>query len=286
MQSGNSSWTRGLVPVNDTELWVERAGSGPLLMTLHGGLGFDHTYLRPWLDPLARSTELVYFDLRGQGRSRRLPPDAWSTTSLATFVADIDALRAALGSERMVLLGTSFGAYLALEYALAHNERLDALILCSAGADFAHGATIAQNAIARGGALGEAFLGAISSPIPDDNYFAFRFPSFLPLYFHGSVPPGFMADTRYSAAAANFGFAELAGWSVRARLGEIRTPTLVIVGDDDFITPRSPCADELLSGLPAARLDVVPASGHFPYAENAAHVLDSVTRFLADHVRG
>ncbi len=60
--------------VNGTELFFDVVGSGldaasgfrqkPTLIILHGGPGFDHTYLRPWLDPLGEVAQLVYVDER------------------------------------------------------------------------------------------------------------------------------------------------------------------------------------------------------------------------------
>ena len=273
----------GLAPLGDTSLWIRRRGHGPLLLTVHGGLGFDHTSFVPWLDPLAAGHTLVHADLRGNGRSPRPAPDAWAAIDHATWVADLDRLRASLGHDRLVLLGHSYGAFLALDYALAHPDRLAGLILCGAAPSFTHVDRVAANAVARGGDLGVAFLQALAAPIPDDATFATLFPPFLPLYFHEPARArGFFADTRFSAAALNRSLGQLvATWDVTARLPEITAPTLVLVGDDDFITPRDPCADRLLAGLPRASLAVLPGAGHFPFAETPEPFLAAVDAFLA-----
>src|SRR5580700_10785305 len=67
--------------VNGTELYFDVVGSSldpsngyrqkPTLVILHGGPGFDHTYLRPWLDPVSEVAQLIYVDERGCGRSAR-----------------------------------------------------------------------------------------------------------------------------------------------------------------------------------------------------------------------
>src|SRR5258708_36507253 len=67
--------------VNGTELFFDVAGSEldvaadfrqkPTMIMLHGGPGFDHTYLRPWLDPMSGFARLIYIDQRGCGRSQR-----------------------------------------------------------------------------------------------------------------------------------------------------------------------------------------------------------------------
>ena len=57
------------VSVNGTDLYYVVTGDGPPCLVMHGGLGMDHTYLRPWLDPLKDTLQLVYYDHRGNGRS-------------------------------------------------------------------------------------------------------------------------------------------------------------------------------------------------------------------------
>ena len=65
--------------MNDTALFFERFGSGLPLLVMHGGPGLDHSYFRPWLDPLGAFAELIYDDHRGNGRSS-------STASLAGLI--------------------------------------------------------------------------------------------------------------------------------------------------------------------------------------------------------
>src|SRR5437016_4873387 len=119
--------------VNGTELFYALHGDGRPLVTLHGGLGLDHTYFRPWLDALGDAAQLVYYDQRGHGRSQRPPLDH---VGHDTWAADAEELRAHLGHERIVLFGHSYGGYLAQEYALAFGERLAGLILCSTAPAF------------------------------------------------------------------------------------------------------------------------------------------------------
>src|SRR5580658_8994048 len=106
-------------------------GSGSPLVTLHGGPGMDHTYFRPWLDPLGEVRQVVYYDMLGSGRSAR---DVNLGQGMDAWVAEVDAMRAFLGHERIDLFGHSFGSFVALKYALAHPERVSSLVLCSAAA--------------------------------------------------------------------------------------------------------------------------------------------------------
>ena len=59
--------------LNGTELFYVEVVEGTPCLVMHGGLGFDHTCLHPWLDPMGDVMHLVYYDHRGNGRSDRPP---------------------------------------------------------------------------------------------------------------------------------------------------------------------------------------------------------------------
>ena len=63
--------TDGYVAVSRGRLYCRVAGEGMPLVVLHGGPDFNHRYLLPELDVLARDRRLVYYDQRGRGRSAR-----------------------------------------------------------------------------------------------------------------------------------------------------------------------------------------------------------------------
>jgi proline iminopeptidase len=114
------------------ELFTLEVGSGPdVAIMLHGGPGAAHDYLRPGLDALAEPgrRRLLYYDQRGCGRSPLLPgepPAGWRT-----HVADLEAIRGQLSQEQLTLVGYSWGALLALLYALEHPDRVARLALVS-----------------------------------------------------------------------------------------------------------------------------------------------------------
>jgi proline iminopeptidase len=73
----------------------------------------------------------------------------------------------------------------------------------------------------------------------------------------------------------------LPGWTVMDRLREIKVPTLVMAGREDFIFPPE-CQAELAAGIPDARLRIINQAGHNPYAEQSAEVMAAVRDFLPD----
>jgi proline iminopeptidase len=99
-----------------------------LVIVLHGGPGAHHDYLLPQYDLLATGRELFHYDQRGGGRSpvSREVPVGWRD-----HVADLEAIRADLGVERLTLLGYSWGGLLAVLYYLEHPARVERLALVS-----------------------------------------------------------------------------------------------------------------------------------------------------------
>jgi proline iminopeptidase len=114
--------------VNGVRLFTRRVGTGPLVAVLHGGPGAHHDYLLPQYDLLSQGRELFYYDQRGGGQSPvpRDTPVGWRE-----HVADLDALRAALGVERLTLCGYSWGGLLAILYLLEHPAKVERLALVS-----------------------------------------------------------------------------------------------------------------------------------------------------------
>jgi 3-oxoadipate enol-lactonase len=113
------------VDVNGARLWVEDEGEGPAVLFVHGGLG-DLRLWEPQARALARQFRSIRYDLRFWGRSTG-PPAAFSAVDDAVGVLD------ALGVERAALVGLSLGGGLALDVALAHPDRVWALVHVAAG---------------------------------------------------------------------------------------------------------------------------------------------------------
>ena len=112
-------------------MWHKIVGAGDAipLLTLHGGPGAGHDYLEP-LEALAGDRPVVFFDQLGCGRSEQ--PDDHALWHIERFVEEVAAVRAALGLERIHLLGHSWGGWLAIEYMLGKPPGVESLILaCS-----------------------------------------------------------------------------------------------------------------------------------------------------------
>ena len=100
----------------------------PTIVFVHGGPGFDHSMFKAFYAQLTDIAQLVYYDHRGNGRSEDGPKERWT---LDQWSDDLRALCETLGIERPIVFGTSFGGFVALNYAARHPEHPGKLIVSS-----------------------------------------------------------------------------------------------------------------------------------------------------------
>ncbi|WP_144006942.1 alpha/beta fold hydrolase, partial [Pelomonas sp. KK5] len=100
----------------------------PTLICMHGGPGFDHSAFKPGFSRLADLAQIVYYDHRGHGRSDPRPREEWT---LDTWADDIVRLCSALGIEKPIVLGQSFGGFVAQRYIARHPGHARGVILSS-----------------------------------------------------------------------------------------------------------------------------------------------------------
>ncbi len=274
------------VALNGTSLHYTEHGSGSPVLMLHGGLGLDQSTLRPWLDPLGERVRIVFLDLRGCGRSE--PLHDGEPVTHATWADDADALREHLGLDRWTVFGHSYGGILALEYALRYPERTTGLVLCSAAPAFAHPDVAMANAAERGAPEAVAALHeALAGPVPSDDAFEAVWRAVAPLYLHRPTAETLSAITdgvRYRAAAFNASIlGALADYDIRDCLGDVGAPTLILAGRHDWIFPPKYGSLPLAAGIPGADLILFEQSGHFPFVEEPAAFLATVSDWLDQH---
>jgi len=255
--------------INGTELFYATIGEGIPCLVMHGGLGFDHTYLHPWLDPLGDTLQLIYYDHRGNGRSGR--PDK-ETMTHAQFAADAEALAVHLGHEKVAVLGHSYGGFIALEFALRHPNHLSHLILLDTAPTFNYGDEIRQNALrqAQRQSNTDEILAVLQEDWSTDEEKRARFPIIWPIYFK-NFDPDIGARLLANSIVTVSGGAregELKAYNVIPRLGEIQTPTLILAGREDWVCPPSK-AHILHDGIPNSELVIFEDSGHLPYVEES-----------------
>jgi proline iminopeptidase len=270
--------------IRDVHLFVEVVGRGYPLALMHGGPGGDHWTMLPFRQLADRFT-LVFYDHRCNGRSVGAPVTSMTWENLT---ADADALRQRLGFEKWAVLGHSFGGKVALEYALRYPDSLSHLILLDAGGDSYWDQENAPELLAKRGfsrrkvELARRWFNGQIAPWE-------FFPTLMRLggaydphtSFWSAVRMMF-AERRTKARpqAEIFGFGQLTkGWTVMDRLDEIRVPTLVMAGRDDFVFPPEH-QGQLAAGIPNARLEIIEHAGHNPHNEQTAEVMEAVRNFI------
>ena len=273
-----------IATVNGVDLFYETVGQGRPIIFMHGGLGLDHAYFRPWLDPLADHYQLIFFDTSGNGRSPR--PNGFEGVSHETWVEEADALRAHLGLERIILFGHSYGSFLSMEYAIRHADRLDGLILADAAPALDYPEIVVGNAQKRGTPEQvTTVIEALTSPADSDGAFRKIWNTIAPLYYHhfdSEIAADIDRRTHYSAGGFNHAFGVCVPlYNVESRLDEIPTRTLILTGREDWITPPEQ-GERINSRLSDSELVIFEQSGHFPFIEEQTAFLRVVRTWLSD----
>lgn len=245
--------------------WRE-AGSGLPVVFLHG-LGMTRTGWDAQLAALCDRYRCVAWDMPGYGASPGL--EHFSLEVAADAAA---GLIAQLGGSSHVV-GMSMGGMVALQLALRHPACVRSLSLVDTSPAFGLDGTdseewkAARLAPMLTGAevadFAEPVLRGVMAPDPDPSAVAAAVASML------RVPRAGLMQT----------IAALPDHDLRARLGEISTPTLVVVGELDEETPPA-YAEALAAGISGARLEVISGAGHMtPFEAPAA-----LSRLLRDHI--
>lgn len=266
-------------------LSYERRGSGPLLVCHPGGPGGSSAEFRDFAG-LDDTFELLLLSPRGSAGSD--PADDYS---IASYVADLEALREHLGLERMNLLGFSHGGVIAMAYAAAHEAHVAQLVLACTLATWSEEAeTEMQRGIeARSGepwfeAAQEAIQAEQAGEFSTAEELVANVQQQMPLYFRrweGNERVGreLAADFAKAEPLHHFNTVEFPTFDLRPELRTIDIPTLVVLGADDFIA-NSVCAEEIVRELPNGRLVTIPDSGHFVYIEQPEAFRAALTEFL------
>jgi proline iminopeptidase len=289
----------GFVDANGVMIYYKTLGKGEPLMIVHGGPGASHDYLLPYLLPLARTNKLIFIDERGSGRSSGLEDPSGYTVE--NMVEDVEAVRTALNLGKMNLLGHSYGGVLAQAYALKYQQNLDHLILCSTFHStrmlndvfqqmlakmtpdlrgriqkmekeglFGHGKDYEKNRYTdeyMKAAWGEGYFPYLYQKHPDPNY-----------------DPGF-AGTSWALYREMWGShgefvvdGNLSSVEYGDRLGTIKVPTLITVGDHDEVDPS--IAKDMQARIPGSKLVILPDSGHMTFVDQPTMFVSAVDDFI------
>jgi 3-oxoadipate enol-lactonase len=264
--------------VGGKELWYEEAGEGPALVLVHEGVA-DSTMWDDLVDDFACEYRVLRYDLPGYGRSP-LPPGPFS------HIRDLVSLLDGLDVDRASIVGVSVGGRIALDFALVHPDRVDALVLTAPGlpgwdwseemehVDEQEEALVEARDVEGAAALAVRvwFDGPHRSPADVDAELRERALEMNRRAYAIQIPA-------YTAEQQP-GPSEQLDPPTIGRLGEVRTPTLVVVPDLDVPDILGIC-ELLASGIPGARKVVMEGVAHFAPMERPEEFTRLVLDFLA-----
>ncbi len=281
----------GCVNVNQQDhLYYQIFGSGDPIVVVNGGPGLDQTYLLPQMQELAKNHTVIFYDQRGTGRSLDAKVDA-ETMTLHQFVEDLENLRKTLGYSKITLLGHSFGAFIAMHYAIKYQDHLKSLVFVHPHPATSVGYQAFEDYSAKALAPLEPQLNQITNRQSFNDYDPETIIQYYRLLFKIYFADPFKVDQltlTFTKATAEASFKVLdffikndlaKPYDLRPQLSQIKVPTLIVHGDKDPIPLWT--AEQLKEVIPYARMVVLKNCGHFPYIESPAEFFKEVSDFLA-----
>lgn len=265
----------GTMVINGSEVYYKTMGEGEPLLVIHGGPVLDHSYFLPHLESLAKDYQLIFYDQRACGKSSVAIDSA--TMNLVGFVDDIEQIRQNLKLEKLNVMGHSWGGLIAMKYAIAHDDRVDHLIL--------------SNSMAPSAADWQAENIASANKInPDDkrrldnivSTGLLRSPNAIPyikemmllsfksqMYDRENIDQlNLFIPQDFQKRSAVFGLLgpDLGTYDLYSDLNKVKSPTLVLFGESEEAVNLH--ASKMTDALSNAELKVIDHSGHFPFIEN------------------
>ena len=285
----------GRIPFHGYHTWYrvvgdrEEPGKLPLL-ALHGGPGATHDYLESLEAIAATGRRVIFYDQLGCGKSATPPnPSLWT---IGLYVEEVNAVRAALGLDRVHILGQSWGGMLGMEYALTQPAGLASLTIADSPASMTQWVSEAnrlraelppdvQQTLLSHEAAGTTdspeYIAAVDvfyrrhvcrvEPMPEYVARAFANLDANPEVYHTMNGP-----SEFHVIGT------LKDWDITSRLGEIHVPTLVISGRYDEATPA--IAETVHRGIPGSEWVLFEHSSHMPHAEEPERFMPVLDDFL------
>jgi pimeloyl-ACP methyl ester carboxylesterase len=255
--------------------YVDRGAGEPVLL-VHG-FPLDHTMWDAQIGALSKHARVIAPDLRGFGQSPLGPVDPTDGITMERYADDLaeflDELN--LGADQpVVFVGLSMGGYIAWQFARKYASRLRALVLLDARSladtdDARAGRLKMAESVAEWGSGRVAEMMGPRLSAPSTFKTKPEIIAALRRVVENTAPAAIAAAQRGLAARP-----DMTGF-----LPQIKVPTLVIVGDQDVISPPAEM-QAIAAAIPNASFVVIPNSGHMTTMENPEAVNVALTRFI------
>lgn len=260
----------GFAEVNGTRLYYETAGSGFPLVLIHGGL-MDRRMWDGQIEPFGRDYRVIRYDVRGYDRSDK-PRGRFS------HIEDLYQLLKFLKVDKAHILGLSMGGQIAIDFALDHPGMTASLIpVASAMSGFPY-----RNAEKMESKYEAIFAAAREGQMDLAVERTLQLPFFVPVKSDPSIREKMKIMIKANFMSWASSQAQYADWpepSAYERIGRLRAPTLILVGDHD-VSDIQAVADRLAAAVPGAKKVVIRDAGHHLNMENPEAFNRAVLEFL------
>jgi len=277
----------GYINTDESSLYYKTIGKGEPLIVLHGGPGYDHQSLMPYIGNLGKYCKVVLYDQRGSGLSTG-PVDSTSI-NVDRFVEDIEIIRRHLGVEKINLSGISWGGILALFYSVKYPDKLNSLVLFSTAAS----AEIASKIVPALKKKRTKEDSEILKELSNSDGFKNNEPKVLEEFFSVFCKAYFVDQSLASKlgvtinentaknhwAIDNFIMASIENFDLHNQLKIIDCPTLIMHGRHDPMPIEG--AEKINEKILNSELVVFENSGHLIYIEEEEKFISTVSEFLS-----
>ncbi len=301
VQSGGVKMIPIKTPLGSFKVWTKRFGNNPRIkvLLLHGGPAMTHEYMECFESFFPQQGfEFYEYDQLGSYYSDQ-PKDSslWTTER---FVEEVEQVRQAIGagSTNFYILGNSWGGILAMEYALKYQHNMKALLVANMMASCPDYGKYAEEVLAK--QMDPAVLAEIRSLEAKNDFANPRYMELLLPHFYKKHlcrleewPDGFNRTMKHvnseiytlMQGPSEFGISgRLTQWDIKARLKEIKVPTLMIGAKHDTMDPAA--MEEQSKLVQKGRYLYCPNGSHLAMWDDQQVFMNGVIQFIKDVDQG
>jgi len=286
----SSPFQEKFISSNGAEIYCRQCGHSDPIIIIHGAPGLTQDYLYPYFAHLSENHLVVFYDQRGCGRSRSELTE--NQINVPNFINDIEAIRKALNADKITLLGHSWGGFLGMKYAIQYPDAVHKLILLdtmpASQEEFTEFIVEVTKRLApihdELQALEATEIYQSGDPETVEKQLKLVFKTYLhdpnnidKLHFN-LTREAFHSGAKVFALLCDQIF--LKPYDIFADLPKIKSPTLILHGDNDPISYKM--AEHIHQSIPHAQFVKIEHCGHFPFVEQADELFPVIQKFLKE----
>ena len=286
-----------ITPIGTFKVWTKRFGNNPRIkvLLLHGGPAFTHEYMECFESFFTKEgIEFYEYDQLGSYYSDQ-PKDS-SLWTVDRFVDEVEQVRKAIGADEtnFYVLGNSWGGILGMEYTLKHQDKMKALIVANMVASAPEYGKYASEVLAPQmdpNVLAEVRAIEAKNDYDNPRYMELLMPNFYmkhlcrltewpdPVnrafkHFNPEIYTMMQGPSEFGVSG------RLANWNIKARLKEIKIPTLMIGAKYDTMDPKA--MEEQSKMVQKGRYLYCPNGSHLAMWDDQRVFMTGVIKFIND----